>query len=150
MSSGQLLPEAHLFHVACRANSVLQSAVGEAGSCGASHMGWGGDFDPPPPSSSVFFCSECHPGSSFLRAASEACTSSAVLLCSSPAQALGQRGQTSVLQVETRGAWLRAFLGPGLWESGSRRARGAVQWLEIHPPKGNVVHVTTPSVSSSQ
>lgn len=116
----------------------------------ASHLGWGGDFDPPPPSSSVFFCSECRPASSHLRAASEACTSAAVHLCSSPAQALGQRGQASVLQVETRAARLRAFLGPGLWESGSHRARGAVQWLEIHPPEGNVAQVTTPSVSSSQ
>lgn len=28
--------------------------MGEAGSCPASHLGWGGDFDLPPPSSLVF------------------------------------------------------------------------------------------------
>ena len=59
--------------------ACLEPREGEAGLCGASHLRWGGDFDLPPPSSSVFFCSQYRPGLSHSRSASEACTCSAVL-----------------------------------------------------------------------
>lgn len=78
---------------------------GEAGSCGASHLGWGGDFDPPPPSSNVFFCSEYRPGLSHSTAAAKACTSAAVLFRSHPPRHWGRGRQMSVLQMETRGTW---------------------------------------------
>lgn len=57
----------------------LGQQEGEVGSCGASHLGWGGDFYLPPPSSSVFFCSQYSLGLSHSRSASKACTSPAVL-----------------------------------------------------------------------
>ena len=94
VSSGKLLQEAHLLpRPPSGAGSVLRSATEEPGSCRASHLRWGGDFDPPPPSSLVFTSvqntvQDC-PASVL---SPEACTSAAVLSFFSFIQALGGGG----------------------------------------------------------
>lgn len=52
--SGPLLPEPHLPPCCPSGRLCSLSASEEAGSCRASHLRRGGDFDPPPPSSLMF------------------------------------------------------------------------------------------------
>lgn len=69
-----IIPARASLHVAHMGPALFSSLLwkGEARSWSASFLEWEDDFDPPPPSSNVFFCSEDHPGLSHSRAAAGA------------------------------------------------------------------------------
>lgn len=125
MSSGRLLQDAHLPpRPPSGAGSVLRSAAEEAGSCRASHLQWGGHFDPPPPSSLVFTSvqntvQDC-PASVL---SPEACTSAAVLSFFSFIRALRGRGgrcQSCRWRTGGPGAFLDPRVGDGAVPTGQR------------------------------
>lgn len=131
VSSGQLLQEAHLPpHPPSGAGSVLRSAAEEAGSCRASHLRWGGDFDPPPPSSLVFTpvqntVQDCPASVLF----PEACTSAAVLSFFSFIQALrGRGGRCQWCRWRTGGAWGFSRPQGGGWSSSHRPEEQCSGW----------------------
>lgn len=84
-------------------SSLLQE--GEAGSCRASHSGWGSGFDSPPPSSPVFSNAQ-NTGQDCLASVwpPETCTSAAILVCSPhlPSSRGSGVGQVSVVQMKNR------------------------------------------------
>lgn len=76
------------------------------GCCRASHLGWGGGFDPPPLTllSGVYFCAECCPGLPHFWAARRGlplCSPSSLLLTHSGPGGVGR--PVSVMLIETRG-----------------------------------------------
>lgn len=119
MSSGQFLPVAHL------PLRYPSGAAGgrEAGSCGASHLSWGGDFYMPPPSSSVFFCSQYSLGLSHSRSASKACAPQlfffTTFICTG-IEAEGDIYQACRWRTEAHG-WFRTYLEHRMEGSSSHR-----------------------------
>lgn len=119
-------------------SSLLQE--GEAGSCRASHSGWGSGFDSPPPSSPVFSNAQ-NTGQDCLASVwpPETCTSAAILVCSPhlpSSRGSGVGGGAGVSRADEKQGGLRTFLYPRVeGRAIPTRPEEQAQWLQTWLPK---------------